>query len=104
MQCALNSKSRLLTGVYGISSIYLFQCVGEGFVSERIEFFHTKIANLRIKLMATICIFNDVTTVMKGEACENSPVYTRPLTRIRTRIKLIRVRVNALIRIAIRVT
>ena len=33
-----------------------------------------------------------------------SPVYTRPLTRIRIRIKLIRVRVNALIRIAIRVT
>ena len=33
-----------------------------------------------------------------------SPVYTRPLTRIPMRIKLIRVRVNALIRIAIRIT
>ena len=32
-----------------------------------------------------------------------SPVYTRPLTRIRIRIKLIRVRVNALIRIPIRI-
>ena len=33
-----------------------------------------------------------------------SPVYTRPLTRIRIQIKLIRVHVNALIRIVIRVT
>ena len=33
-----------------------------------------------------------------------SPVYTRPLTRVPIRIKLIRVHVNALIGIAIRVT
>jgi len=32
-----------------------------------------------------------------------SPIYTRPLTRIPIRIKLIRVRVNALIRILTRI-